>query len=639
MSVRSRFKTNTAGNNQNYWGLVVQKGPGDPSGNFRVTDQSHAGHKGWYTVDVPKREPNPQKMPSVVQKSIKYDSSNRFIPKTKPGTIQRSYAHANEIISGMATSHPNYNPAVSDGGNRHLQNFRGGGDTGVKEETLYPSGTNIKQEERSITRNNNLITEDIKVKTEPGTTDGVDDLEQNFVIVPKPKSPNDDVVVKSEESVVKDIDMTPPAEEVSGVKTIAPFEYDIIEKKFWPPLNPNPLVIQEDDDAKALRETAESYGGILELFRSLTEAPINDEPMLPPPTDTIATIHDTVQDTVNTVPPGQPIGGPMNVDQTTVTTPPVITKNAPGAPPPVPTVDEPMEPAKSTLAIEAAPPVKPTVSEPVESIKGQYPTGGPIVEDITGTEGTDVAQPIPPANQIPEGLSDQQVLQLLGLFQERGFVDHIFQLYQLHPGLRKVMQNSRPFGPTLPAPTETSRSVVAGRKGIRDIGESMVGKRRPYLIKPAGKIPLKALPSSITKPSAVYPPNPATSNNVSAPSTSMSTPVPTRVQPSRAAKAARKSVAEAVQKKAPKKAPTRVQPARAAKKAVAAAIPKVSAKKTSVKAAPTRVQPKRAAKTKSVKEKTTVGEASIMTPEGEAGITTPGVRRSTRLAAKNKKSG
>lgn len=628
MSVRSRFKSVGSGNNQNYWGLVVQKGPGDPSGNFRVTDQSHAGHKGWYTVDVPKREPNPQKLPSVVQKSIKYQSSNRFIPKTKAGKIQRSYARSNEIITGMATTHPSYGAVTTDGGNPFEQNFRRGGDTGVKEETLYPSEKNIKQENRFIKRNNNLVTEEISTK---GDGDAVDDLEQNFVIVPKAKKPDEDVVVKNEESVVNDIDMN-PAENITGVKTIVPFEYNVMDR-----VNVNvPLPIKPAMDVESeqpnFADINDAAGGIMELLRSLAAPPIDDEPMLPAPKDTIETIHDTVQDTVDTIPPGKPIGGIPTVNKTTVTTPPVITKNnPPGGPPPIPTVDDPMEPA---VRIEH-PAGGPTVSEPVESKTGQYPTGGPTVEDITGKE--QLAEPVPPADRIPSGLNDQQVLQLYFLFQSRGFTDHVAKLFQLYPGLVNEFQR-KPFGPTLPSPTENSRSVVTGRKGIRQIGESMVGKRRPYLIKPVSKIPLKALPPTIAKPSAIYPPP---SNNVGVSSkSSMSTPAPIRVQPPRAAKkavAARKAAVAAVEKKAPKKVPTRVQPARAVKKAVEK---KVAAKKSVKAAVAKRVQPPRAAKSKSIKEKTKVGEASIMTPEGEAGITTPGVRRSARLAAtKNKKGG
>lgn len=81
------------------WGLTVKKGPWKETlkdKTYQVSSQKHAGHGDWYSTERPNinntqgGDPMRQQPPRVVTSKVMY-SASEFIPKTRPGRLQRSY--------------------------------------------------------------------------------------------------------------------------------------------------------------------------------------------------------------------------------------------------------------------------------------------------------------------------------------------------------------------------------------------------------------------------------------------------------------------------------------------------------------------------------------------------------------------
>ncbi len=108
------------------WGLTVKKGPWKESlrdKTYQVNSQKHAGHGDWYTVERPNYNntqggdpdlaPPNAAIPKVVTSGIKYKSSE-FIPKTRPGRLQRSYLTERQQKQTLTSQPAGLGPPVAE---------------------------------------------------------------------------------------------------------------------------------------------------------------------------------------------------------------------------------------------------------------------------------------------------------------------------------------------------------------------------------------------------------------------------------------------------------------------------------------------------------------------------------------------
>lgn len=115
------------------WGLTVKKGPYKESlkdKTYQVNNQSHAGHGDWMTVERPNYNNTQggdpiQSMPRVVTSGIKYTASE-FIPKTRPGRLQRSYLTERQQKQTLTSQPAGLGPPMAE----VAQGFRLGGGNG-----------------------------------------------------------------------------------------------------------------------------------------------------------------------------------------------------------------------------------------------------------------------------------------------------------------------------------------------------------------------------------------------------------------------------------------------------------------------------------------------------------------------------
>jgi hypothetical protein len=628
MSVRTRFKNNSNNpNNQNYWGLVVQKGPGEPSGNIAPTNQKHAGHKAWYTVEAPKTDGNPQRLPGVVQRGIKYNSSGRFIPKTKPGKIQKSYAQENEVAADMAINRPQY--GGGDGGNRYEQSFYGGGD--VKEEPSSFSGTNIKQENLNLDRVPTSNPAGSLQTEERFPTDPIDQMANDFVVVRNPGIS----------------DFVPP--------TLLPTEAAPAQEEDWDNLIPV--------EYEFAQPTATGVIDFVPRPINVVQPPRQVQSIRPPPSD-IPTPIDLPQDIA---PPRLP--------------PPQLPPQLP-APPPIPALPPPVQrpqiepPPPSQELVPAGPggggggsfindvfdfikvlfPLKaeePNLNPgPFQSINYQ-PTEAPVagllppaakpptstveITDITNVPAIEPAPdstalvPSAQVGDIPANFTENQVKQLFELFQSQGRQDLLIQLSQIYPQWVH-MHNEEPqsFGPTLPTSSGATNSVVRPNKRPAELGPKPFRDQELHWLETLYNMATSSKSTSKPKPKTDLPPS---RGPLSATTTSSSL-----------GKRKPKKQGGGVSKRPKKKAV--VEPTSSNNVGVKGQT--MPTKKTPTTAGPIRKQPARAAKTaaqekitkkpkKTVKTKTPVSE-STSTPAGASGETTAAPRRGPPRKAKNKKA-
>ncbi len=115
------------------WGLTVKSGPYKETlkdKRYKVTDQTHAGHGDWMTVERPNYN-NTQggepahTMPRVVTSGIKYAASE-FIPKTRPGRLQRSYLTERQQKQTLTSQPAGLGPPMAE----VAQGFQLGGGNG-----------------------------------------------------------------------------------------------------------------------------------------------------------------------------------------------------------------------------------------------------------------------------------------------------------------------------------------------------------------------------------------------------------------------------------------------------------------------------------------------------------------------------